>query len=223
MSDVLNSISALPNQGSATVMGNNLLSFFSGLTPEDKRFVKDSMRWAEYRADLRHNRNSEPAAWFEYYSGVLWSVGWSLEQAPVIHVDKNFTGNALDVWARSLSQQLSREKVGLMKEAFHMLETHSDAIDVFRGSAREWSDFRFSPAQYNFNRELEIVVSNVRLLDAKWSSTYLFWTIQHTGSELDIRSRRFLIRSAAINENRLQLAAAVLDMRTREIELARGA
>ena len=76
MSEMQRAASALLDGGASVVMGGNLLSFLSGVAKIDQRFIKDSMRWAEFRADQRHNRKHEPAAWFEFYSGVLWSVGW---------------------------------------------------------------------------------------------------------------------------------------------------
>lgn len=215
-----NSSGLLPDEGCSAVMGSNLLSFFVDVTREDKRFIKNSMRWAEYKADLRLDRKREPAAWFEYYSGVMWSVGWRLDHAPVIVSDKDFFGDVLDAWAKSLSAQLSREKVRRMKETFQMLELDSNGVEIFTNSTRKWGDFRFSPASYNLHKELEIVISNVRLVSSEWFSTYLFWTVKHEGSQLDIQSRRFVITPDQIEKYREQLSLAVVEMRLGEIELA---
>lgn len=221
MSEMRQFSSPLLDGGASVVMGCNLLSFLSGVTKEDQRFIKDSMRWAEYRADQRHNRKHESAAWFEFYSGVLWSVGWGLEYEPVIVADKDFSGNVLDAWAKSVSSLISRPKIAAMKETFQLLESSPAGIDALSDGARAWGDLRFSPAQYNPQKELEIVISNVRFLQADWSSTYLFWTVQHTGSQLDIQSRRFAIKPRQINEYRARLSEAVLEMRMAEIELTR--
>jgi hypothetical protein len=221
MSETQRAASTLLDGGASVVMGGNLLSFLSGVAKVDQRFIKDSMRWAEFRADQRHNRKHEPAAWFEFYSGVLWSVGWGLEYEPVIVADKNFTGNVLDKWAQSVSTLISRSKISAMKETFQLLEFSPAGIDVLSDGARAWADFRFSPAQYNAQKELEIVISNVRFLHADWSSNYLFWTVQHSGAQLDIQSRRFAIKPRQMEEYRARLSEAVLEMRTAEIELTR--
>lgn len=210
---------ASAGSGSA-VMGSNLLNFFSGVTRQDKQFIKDSMRLAEYRADQRFNRKQSSSDWFEFYSGVLWSVGWSLEHAPVIVVDKNFTGDVLEAWAKSLSTQLSRETVKRMRESFQLLEHNTAGTEMLTDGMRKWGDFRFSPAQYNFHKELEIVVSNVRLVDSEWSSTYLFWEIFQSRSQLDIQSRRFVTSLREMDKYRDSLIAAVREIRFREIELS---
>ena len=222
MSTIQQQINPLSDDGSSTVLGSNVLSFFTGLTREDKQFIKNSMRWAEYQADQRFNRKQACADWFEFYSGVMWSVGWGLEHAPVIVADRNFSGDVLEVWAKSLSTQLSREKVRRMKETFQLLEHNPGAIELFTDSTRKWGDFRFSPAQYNLHKELEIVISNVRLLSSEWVSTYLFWNIRHTTSQLDIQSRRFVTTPQQMDKYRDVLAESLREMRMSEIELSAG-
>ncbi|AXI59544.1 hypothetical protein DLD99_03360 [Pseudomonas kribbensis] len=204
---------------SSSVLNSNLLAFFAGLSRQDKQYVKDSMRWAEYQADLRSDRKRTPVTWFEFYSGVLWSVGWGLEQDPVIVVDKHFSGGLLDSWASSLSTLLSREKIRRMRETFQLLEYHPAGMELFAQSTREWGDFRFFPAQYNRHSELEIVISNVRLLSSNWASKYLFWDLEYAKSQLDIQARRFVITPRAMDKYRANLTEAVKDLRQREIEL----
>lgn len=221
MNDTQQSISQLSGESSATVLGSNLLAFFSGLSRQDKQYIKDSMRWAQFQADLRHDRRRAPVQWFEFYSGGLWSVGWGLEHEPVIIVDKNFSGDLLESWAKSLSGLVSRAKLKQVQETFQLLEHNVAGLDLFTESARQWGDFRFLPAQYNRHNELEIVISNVRLLSANWVSTYLFWDVEYSKSQLDIQSRRFVITPRQMNKYRADLSEAVREMRIKEIELTR--
>lgn len=159
--------------------------------------------------------------WFEFYSGGLWSVGWGLEHDPVIIVEKNFSGDLLESWAKSLSWLVSRAKLKQVQETFQLLEHNIAGLDLFTESTREWGDFRFLPAQYNRYNELEIVISNVRLLSANWVSTYLFWDVEYSKSQLDIQSRRFVITPRQMDKYRADLSEAVRDMRIKEVELTR--
>ncbi|RON70728.1 hypothetical protein BK671_06525 [Pseudomonas fluorescens] len=220
MSDTQQQIDSLSGGSSSVVMGSNVLSFLSGVSRQDQQFIKDSMRLAEYRADNLFNRKLEPARWFEFYSGVLWSVGWGLEHAPVIIADNDFSGAVLDVWAKSMSTLLSREKIKQMKETFQLLEYDVAGVEVFTDSTRKWGDFRFAPAQYNVHKELELVISNVRLINNEWVSTYLFWNITHGSAQLDIQSRRFVTKRREMDKYRDLLAAAVREFRVKEIELS---
>jgi hypothetical protein len=208
-------------ESSSTVLGSNLLAFFPGLSRRDKQYIKDSMRWAQFKADLRHDRKREPAQWFEFYSGWLWSVGWGLEHEPVIIVDENFSGDLLRSWAKSLSGLVSRAKLKQVQETFQLLEHNVAGLDLLTESARQWGDFRFLPAQYNRHGELEIVISNVRLLSANWVSTYLFWDVEYSKSQLDIQARRFVITPRQMDKYRADLSEAVREMRIKEIELTR--
>ncbi|MBV6826152.1 hypothetical protein [Pseudomonas sp. PD9R] len=208
-----------PLQNSASVLENNLLAFFPGLSREDKQYIKNSMRWAESRADLRHDRKREPAQWFEFYSGMLWSVGWSLEHQPVVVIDNNYTGNLVDSWSKALSTQVSRAKLRLIKETFGVLEHDRSALDLLTARAQQSGDFRFLPAEYSRAGELEMLITNVRLLSLNWSSRLLFWDVEHPRSQLDIRVRRFAIKTREMSKYREKLEAAVKEMRLTEIEL----
>ncbi|MFY0729102.1 hypothetical protein [Pseudomonas sp. NFX15] len=203
----------------AAVLDDTLLAYFPGLTREDKQYIKNSTRWAEHRADQRHGREQDPAQWFEFYSGVLWSVGWSLEYQPVIIVDNFYTGSLLDSWSKALSTQVSRGKLSLIRQAFGRLEQDRPALELLTFSARQSGDLRFLPAEYNRTGELEIVLTNVRLLSSSWGSRLWFWEVEQPQKQLDIRVRRFAIKPREMNKHREMLNAAVKDMRLREIAL----
>lgn len=204
---------------SASVLDNKLVAFFPGLSRQDKQYIKNSLRWAEYQADLRYSRKIEPAQWFEHLSGRLWSVGWSLEHAPVQVVQSNYPANLLDHWAKALSTQVSRARLEKIKHTFGALEHDRSALQLFAERAQQSGDFRFLPAEYNRAKELEIVVTNVRLLSSNWSSGFLFWEVEHPAAQLDIRVRRFSARPREMDKYRNVLAEAVRDMRFSELEL----
>ncbi|MNN09293.1 hypothetical protein D3C76_827540 [compost metagenome] len=203
----------------AAVIENTLLAYFAGLSREDKQYIKNSMRWAESRADLHHDREQSPAKWFEFYSGVLWSAGWSLEHQPVIVIDNHHTGSLVDTWSKALSTQVSRAKLSLIRQTFGQLEHDRPALELLTSSARQSRDFRFLPAEYNRAGELEILVTNVRLLSSSWSTRLLFWEVEQPQTQLDIRVRRFAIKSREMNKYRESLNEAVKEMRLREIAL----
>jgi hypothetical protein len=204
----------------AAVLDNALLAYFPGLSREDKQYIKNSLRWAEHRADLRHDREQDPAQWFEYYSGGLWSVGWSLEHQPVVVVDNHHSGSLVETWSKALSAQVSRAKLSLIRQTFGRLEHDRPALELFASSARQSRDFRFLPAEYNRAGELEILVTNVRLLGSGWSTRSLFWEMERPQTQLDIRVRRFASKPREMNKYRETLNEEVKEMRLREIALA---
>jgi Tfp pilus assembly protein PilW len=107
----------------------------------------------------------------------------------------------------------------LIKETFGSLQQDRTALDLLTSSARQAGDFRFLPAEYNRSSELEMLLTNVRLLNSNWSSSFLFWDVQHPKAQLDIRVRRFAINRREMNRYREALSAKVKEMRMREIEL----
>ncbi|MGE8176112.1 hypothetical protein [Pseudomonas fluorescens] len=219
MNDEHGRMNSLPEEKSASILDNNLLAFSPGLSRQDKKYIKNSLRWAEHCADLRYNRKLSPAQWFEHYSGILWSVGWSLEHKPVEISDINYSGNLVESWSKALSTQVSRAKLNLIKETFGFLEHDRSALDLFTERAQQSGDFRFLPAEFNRLNELEILITHVQLLSSNWSSTYLFWEVEHPRSQLDIRVRRFSASLREVNKYREKLDAAVKEMRFSELEL----
>ncbi|MFJ2712078.1 hypothetical protein ACIOZM_14475 [Pseudomonas sp. NPDC087346] len=211
---------ALAESGGSLVMGSSVMTFFDGLSRQDKQFVKDSIGLAEYQADLLYDRKRDPGNWFEYYTGALWSVGWSLEHDAKVIVDRDFSGDVLDTWATALSLEVSRATVKKVTETFQLLEGSAEGVELLTGSARKWGDFRFLPVQYNMHKELEIVLSNVRLLSLEWNSSYLFWKVRYSQSQLDMHARRFVITPRQMDMHRSKLSAAVIELRQKEIELA---
>lgn len=206
--------------GGSLVMGSNVMTFFDGVAGQDKQFVKDSICLAEYQADLACDRKRDPGKWFEQYTGKLWAVGWSLEHSAKIIVDRDFSGDVLGTWATALSQELSRATVKKVKETFQLLEGNTEGIELLTGNTRKWGDFRFMPVQYNMHKELEIVLSNVRLLSVEWNSFYLFWKVRYSQSQLDMHARKFVITPRQMDAHRSKLRAAVAELRQKEIELA---
>lgn len=210
---------SLTQVSSASIYNNKLLAFFPGMSAEDKRYIKNSLRWAEHHADLRHDRKRETAQWFDYFSGRLWSVGWSLENAPVEVVDSRYTGSLVDSWAKALSSQVSRTKLQLIKQSFGVLEHDRSAMNLFSERAQQSGDLLFLPAEYNFHKELEMVVTHVQLLSSNWSSRWLFWEFEQPASQLDIRVRRFAAKKREMDTYRERLAEEVKEMRFSELAL----
>ncbi|NKF29068.1 MULTISPECIES: hypothetical protein [unclassified Pseudomonas] len=219
LDNVLPQVADIAEESSSVVAGNSLLTFFSGVSREDERFIKDSMRWAEYQAVQRVNRRQAPGFWFEYYSASLQQLGWELGE-PVRVAGREFEGDFLDAWSKSMERLLSSGRRQQMKKTFQLLEHNPAGFDLFADSVREWNDFVFSPAYYNYYKHLEIVISHVGLLDAQWTKRYLFWDVEYSRSQLEVYARRFMNTPKNMNARRAELTELVRDMRRNEFALS---
>ncbi|RON44048.1 hypothetical protein [Pseudomonas frederiksbergensis] len=197
---------------SASMVQSNVMSFFAGLSKEDKRFVKDSITYAEVGADARANRRRYPADWFEHYSGMLWSIGWVIEGQPVEKVDKQYRGSLMAAWVDVMKSKISADKLKASLEAVSMIESHQDTSEAFNGSIRKDGDMRVLPISITSDKRIELWVSDMRLIVSSWSTDYLFWKIQHNLSQLDIRAQRFTIGRRDMDTSRAELRQIVEEL-----------
>ncbi|PTT24511.1 hypothetical protein [Pseudomonas sp. HMWF021] len=194
---------------SASMVQSNVMSFFAGLSKDDKLFVKDSIKYAEAQADARTNRKRHPADWFGYYTGGLWSIGWVPEGDPVEKIDKQYRGSLMDAWVAVMKSNLSAARLKASLEAASMIESHPDTSEIFNGSIRKDGDMRVLPIAITDDKRIELWVSDMRLIVSSWSTDYLFWKVQQTLSQLDIRARRFTIGRRDMDAKRAELRQAV--------------
>lgn len=198
---------------SASILDDNLLGFSSGLARQDKQFVKNSTRYARSLADKRYNSVKQAADWFEYYSGILWSIGWGLDQPLVEVIDKKFSGSVTAAWLEVMSKRISRKKLEAIEGALATLEDDSVLQGAFAERVRNSGMFEILPVERNSDGTLDMHFSHVRLLKLNWSTG--FWSVGHSVAQLDIRVRRFTIRQRDVEKQRQILQDAVDEMEDR--------
>lgn len=194
-------------QNGASVLDNSLLGFSAKLSSQDKQFVKNSVRYAKARANKKYNSVKHAADWFEYYSGVLWSIGWGLDQPLVEVIDREFSGSVTRAYLDVMSRRVGRNKTATLANALTMLGNDDVLQDTFAARVRESGELEILPVELNQDGTLGIFLSHVRLLKLNWSTG--FWGVGHSMAQLDIRVREFTIRQRDIEVNRQVLQDAL--------------
>lgn len=194
-------------QNGASVLDNSLLGFSAKLSSQDKQFVKNSVRYAKARANKKYNSVKHAADWFEYYSGVLWSIGWGLDQPLVEVIDREFSGSVTRAYLDLMSRRVGRNKTATLANALTMLGNDDVLQDTFAARVRESGELEILPVELNQDGTLGIFLSHVRLLKLNWSTG--FWGVGHSMAQLDIRVREFTIRQRDIENNRQVLQDAL--------------
>jgi hypothetical protein len=208
-------------QSDASVLHNSLLGFSGSLSRQDKQFIKNSVRYAKARANKRYNSVKQAADWFEYYSGVLWSIGWGLDQPLVEVIDKEFSGSVKEAYLDVMSKKVGRNKTATLANALTMLGNDDVLQDSFAARVRESAELEILPADLNLDGTLGIFLSHVRLLKLDWSTG--FWSVGHSMAQLDIRVREFTIRQRDIENNRQALQDALDELEEQDfIDLISG-
>lgn len=194
-------------QNSASVLHNSLLGFSGKLSRQDKQFIKNSVRYAKLRASKKYNSVKQAADWFEYYSGVLWSIGWGLDQPLVEVIDREFSGSVTEAYLDVMSRKVGRNKAAILVNALNMLGSDDVLKNSFAARVRESGELEIIPAELNPDGSLGIFVSHVRLLKLDWSTG--FWSVGLSMAQLDIRVREFTIRQRDIEKNCQALQGAL--------------
>jgi hypothetical protein len=65
-----------PNNTANYVNDGSLISFVTGLSSEDKSDVLNSVLLAQRAANKKHDRYTEPEAWYKSYREILTTIGW---------------------------------------------------------------------------------------------------------------------------------------------------
>ncbi|MHC8301960.1 hypothetical protein [Pseudomonas sp. ZS1P83] len=201
-------------QDDASVLDNSLLGFSAKLSSQDRQFVKNSVRYAKARANKKYNSVKQTADWFEYYSGVLWSIGWGLDQPLVEVIDRGFSGSVTGAYLDVMSRKVGRNKAATLANALTMLGSDDLLQDAFAARVRESGELEILPAELNPDGTLGIFLSHVRLLKLDWSTG--FWGVGHSMAQLDIRVREFTIRQRDIANNRQALQDALDELEDRD-------
>jgi len=197
-------------QNGASVLHNSLLGFSGKLSAQDKQFIKNSVRYAKAQAIKKYDSVKHAANWFEYYSGVLWSIGWGLDQPLVEVVDKQFSGRVTEAYLDVMSSKVGRSKAATLADALSMLGNDNVLQGSFAARVRESGELEILPADLNPDGSVGIFISHVRLLKLDWDTG--FWSVGHSKAQLDIRIREFTIRQRDVERNRQALQDALDEM-----------
>lgn len=204
----------LASRNTASVLHNSLLGFSGSLSRQDTQFIKNSVRYAKNRANKKYNSIKHAADWFEYYSGVLWSIGWGLDQPLVEVVDKQFSGSVTGAYLDVISRKVGRSKAATLANAFNMLGNDNLLQGSFAARVRESGELEILPADLNPDGSVGIFLSHVRLLKLDWNTG--FWSVGHSKAQLDIRVREFTIRQRDIEKSRQALQDALDELDERD-------
>ncbi|WP_027921908.1 hypothetical protein [Pseudomonas sp. URMO17WK12:I12] len=209
-------------QNGAAVLHNSLLGLSAQLSSQDRQFVKNSVRYAKARADQKYNSVKQAAEWFEYYSGVMWSIGWGLDQPLVEVIDRKFSGSVTRAYLDVMSSRVARSKLATLENALNMLQSDEVLQGTFAARVRAFGAFEVLPTDREPDGSLGIFLSHVRLLKLDWSTG--FWSVGHSMAQLDIRVRQFTIRQRVIEQNRKELQDALTELEGKEFMdlLSRG-
>lgn len=201
----------------ALMINNVLLTGVAGQTIADNNFVKNCIFLAQHGADKVAKSETQPGPWFDHYAGMFWSMDWQLAE-PAEYIKPQFSGSLKQAWLKVARPYLSNAQIAQVEAVLGKLESDAKLLAKFAGLSGKTFGFNIVPVSYKPNGDLEIVVSHVRLIKSGISTPYLFWTIDQSLSQLDIRIRRLEIKRRDMDAIRQRVEEGVVALALESIE-----
>jgi hypothetical protein len=204
----------------ALMMNNVLLTGIAGQTIADNSFVKNCIYLAQHGADKVAKSETQPGPWFDHYAGMFWSMDWTLAE-PVEYIKPQFSGSLKQAWLKVARPYLTSAQIAQVGAVLGKLESDTRLLAKIAGLSGKIVGFNIVPVSYKPNGDLEMVVSHVRLIKLGITTPYLFWTIDQSLSQLDIRIRRLEIKRRDMDaiRQRVEEATRALALEFSEYEL----
>ena len=204
----------------ALMMNNVLLIGIADQTVVDNSFVKNCIYLAQHGADKVAKSERQPGPWFDHYAGMFWSMDWTLAE-PVEYIKPQFSGSLKQAWLNVARPYLSSAQIAQVEAVLGKLESDGKLLTKMAGLSGKIVSFNIVPVSYKLNGNLEIVVSHVRFIKSGITTPFLFWTIDQSLSQLDIRIRRLEIKRRDMDaiRQRVEQATQALALEFSEYEL----
>ncbi|WP_219093770.1 hypothetical protein [Pseudomonas sp. UMAB-40] len=204
----------------ALMTNNVLLVGMAGQTAADKNFVKNCIFLAQNGADKVAKSDTQPGPWFDHYAGMFWSMDWTLAE-PVEYVEPQFSGSLKQAWLKVARPWLASAQIAQIEAVLGRLESDATLLTKMAGLSGKIFGFNIIPFSYKANGDLEMVVTHVRLIKLGITTPYLFWTIDQSLSQLDIRIRPMEIKRREMDAVRQSVedATRALALKFSEYEL----
>ncbi|WLG85495.1 hypothetical protein PSH97_02885 [Pseudomonas cucumis] len=204
----------------ALMINNVLLTGTAGQAVADNGFVKNCIFLAQHGADKVARSETQPGPWFDHYAGMFWSMDWTLAE-PVEYIKPQFSGSLKQAWLKVARPYLTSAQIAQIESVLGKLENDAELLAKIAGLSGKVFGFNIVPVSYKPNGDLEMVVSHIRLIKLGITTPYLFWTIDQSRSQLDIRIRRLEIKRRDMDaiRQRVEEATRALALKFSEYEL----
>jgi hypothetical protein len=204
--------SAHSNRVNAVAVNNMLFTGLEGQAEADNSFAKNCIYLAQIEADSRYDSSTRPGEWFDDFTGILWSFGWSLEEAPVILVERQFSGSVQQAWRRLAAPLLTRSQLTQVEVGLSAMEKDVATLKKFSALNGKIFNSHILPVAYNAQGELVVVLSHIRFIKLVLNTNYLFWQVHQPISQLDIRARKLVIKRRTMDANRASVERTIREI-----------
>ena len=199
-------VAALDQQGAAgSLLGGNLISTARGVSRRDKRDVNVSVRYAQWYASQKRDREMDSQGWFSLFTVTLWTMGWEYEDATVVEKKySDFSGQLSRAYLNRIAG-INSQMARVTKDMFDALMVNTSALSSLSTESRRGREFAIAPAEYDKQGRLSVDLNDYSLRARGQREEFLFWNWNESNVTLTHRAVPLTLNRARFEEVRGEL------------------
>ncbi|TVT82569.1 hypothetical protein [Pseudomonas sp. H3(2019)] len=204
----------------AAIVGNGLITCVAGLSREEKRDVRYSVRLARCAADEKYDNTTQLDDWFLYFAATLKFLGWIPFGDAITEIHHpNFYGSVAQVYLTSLIAGGNAAQANVTRAAFDALSADKSASKAFYSASSDAGDFKILPVERDNQQRLNMTVNNFRLRSRSVPEAFLFFKWEEQTTKLVQHYGRFLLDRSVFEQHRAFLERRIKEIAISEFEL----
>lgn len=201
------SLASVGQQGAAgSLLGGNLISTARGMSRQDKRDVNASVRYAQWYADQRRDRETDAQGWFSAFAVALWTMGWEYEDRHVLEKQYSHFSGQLSLAYLHRIAGVNSQMAKVTKDMFDALQANTTALWSLSSGSLRGRQFTIAPAEYDSQGRLSVDLNDYSLRARAQREDFLFWDWKESNVTLTHRTVPLTLNRAKFGEVRLELS-----------------
>ena len=204
---------------SAMLIGRTLLGCMAGLSREEKKEIKNSIKIASLVCDTYENEALGLGDWLNRYARTLNHFGWYSDRHPGEKVYRDLSSTVSGKMIETVRQLGNEPMLTNSIAAFKALESDAHGLTAYASATLYGKSFQVAPAGRDRKGMLTMELNHARLNVKRKTESFLFVSWQEGEAELQHNYRNFYLDRNAYAETKQELEAVLEESDMAEIEL----
>jgi hypothetical protein len=204
---------------SAMLIGRTLLGCMAGLSREEKKEIKNSIKIAGLVCDTYENEALGLGDWLNRYARTLNHFGWYSDRHPGEMVYRELSSTVSGKMIETVRQLGNEPMLTNSIAAFKALESDAHGLTAYARATLYGKSFQVAPAGRDRKGMLTMELNHARLNVKRKTESFLFVSWQKGEAELQHNYRSFYLDRNAYAETKQELEAILEESDMAEIEL----
>lgn len=215
------SYSALGSSGSqsAVLLGDTLLNYMEGMSRDERREIRNSVRLAQILSNKYKDEKLDLAAWLDIYAKALNYMGWYSDRKPGEKKYDDFSGDISSKMVDVVRELGNEPMLDNTLAAFAALKKHKAGLASYAKESLWGQSFQTMPSGRDEQGRITLVLNHSRLNATRQVENFLFCHWRSGEVLLRHNYLSFFLDRSAYAQVRAEVEAVIEEDDMREIEL----